>query len=164
MSSIAELISREAVIHLAAAVSEVFPLFEPLNEKLWVDEWNPRILYPATGRATEGMVFTTKPRFAGEADYAWILTRLDPFIHLVQYTVYVPERIWFIKVHCTAAPGGTKATISYSYLGLTPEGHKTNQVALEQMFANELRDWEAALNGYLDRCNRLQPGQSKLTS
>lgn len=149
MSIEPQLVTREATIELAARISRVFPLFEPLNEKLWIESWDPRIIYPSSGHATEDMIFITKPRFEGEPDYRWVLTRLDRSDYRIHYTVSTAERIWFIKVWCASEGNATRATIRYSYIGLTPDGHSRNLQAMEQIFRENLRDWERGLNSYL---------------
>ena len=149
MSIEPQLVTREATIEIEAGISRVFPLFEPLNEKLWIESWDPRIIYPSSGQATEDMIFTTKPRFEGEPDYRWVLTRLDRTEHRIHYTVSTLERIWFIKIRCTPESKTTRATIRYSWVGLTPEGHVKNLQAMEQIFRDNLRDWERGLNTYL---------------
>lgn len=52
-------LSRAHHIDLAAPPAEVFPLFTPAGEKLWIREWDPRYLHPASGETRQGMVFTT---------------------------------------------------------------------------------------------------------
>ena len=139
---------RESAIQINADVSYVFPLFEPLNEKLWVDNRDSQVVYPPGGEAVEDMVFITKPRFDGESDDKWILTRLDRREHRVHYTFTTSARIWFVKVYCIAEASTTKATIRYQYIGLTVEGQSRNLQVIQQIFKDDLRDWERALNNY----------------
>jgi hypothetical protein len=149
MSVEPQLVTREASIEIEAPISRVFPLFEPLNEKRWIESWDPHIIYPSSGQAMEDMIFTTKPRFEGEPEYRWVLTRLDRDAYRIHYTVSTLERIWFIKIRCTAEARTTRATIRYSYIGLTSEGHNKNLQAMEQIYRDNLRDWERGLNSYL---------------
>ncbi len=44
---------------MPAPPNQVFPLFTPTGEKLWVDGWDPEAVYPESGATEEGMVFKT---------------------------------------------------------------------------------------------------------
>jgi hypothetical protein len=59
-------------------------------------------------------------------------------------------------VSCVAQGSNTNATISYTYTGLTEKGNLKNEVALNDMFASELKDWEAAINHYLETGTQLR--------
>lgn len=52
-------VQRSHTIVLNGVPEVVFPLFTPAGEKLWVDDWDPVYLYPASGETQEGMVFST---------------------------------------------------------------------------------------------------------
>jgi hypothetical protein len=52
-------LERRHSIVLAGPINRVFPLFTPVGETLWVDDWNPDFLHPVNGETCEGMVFRT---------------------------------------------------------------------------------------------------------
>jgi hypothetical protein len=56
---VAQHITQSHTIHLPAHLYRVFPLFEPLGEKLWAEGWDPTMLYPSTGEVAVGTIFTT---------------------------------------------------------------------------------------------------------
>jgi hypothetical protein len=142
-------IRNTATILLSADVQTVFPLFGPVREQEWTPEWEPEILY-GYSEVEEQMIFRTNARYEGENFYQWIVSAYKPAQHLVEYTVSAPDRVWFIKVECKAhGQKMTLATVTYTYIGLSEEGHKRNRDAMEKMFAHNLEDWEHALNHYL---------------
>ncbi|GHO71298.1 hypothetical protein KSC_101900 [Ktedonobacter sp. SOSP1-52] len=57
---IAQRVTRSHTIYLPAAPHKVFPLFSPLGEKHWAHDWDPEMLYPSSGGAQVGTVFTTQ--------------------------------------------------------------------------------------------------------
>ncbi|MBI1766917.1 MAG: hypothetical protein HYR67_00920, partial [Bacteroidetes bacterium] len=40
--------------------------------------------------------------------------------------------------------------ITYTYIGLNNEGNALNATALEKMYAHDLKDWEKAINYFLE--------------
>ncbi len=153
----AERFSDEATILLKGKVENVFPLFGPIREKEWAHGWNPEIVFSTSGIVEEQMIFKSPSRFENEPPYLWIVTKYFPEQYLIEYTVTAPERIWLIRVRCSAQDDLTSATISYSFTGLTPRGNQRNKIALEQMYSNRLKDWEEAINHYLNTGTILTP-------
>jgi hypothetical protein len=146
----AERLSRTATIVLHGAVDKVFPLFGAIEERKWANGWNPAILFPKSEQIEEGMVFTTQAHGHGEDKYAWIVSRYQVENHVVEYIVSTANRYWVITIQCVASSKDhTKATISYTYTGLTDLGNEINRHAIEKMFERDLEDWEEAINHYL---------------
>jgi hypothetical protein len=147
----AERLSRTATITLHGAVDKVFPLFGAIEEKRWADGWNPSMLYPKSEQIEVGMVFTTEGHVHGEGRYAWIVSRYQIESYVVEYIVSTANRYWVITIQCVASSKDrTKATVSYTYTGLTPLGNEINRHAIKKMFERELEDWEEAINHYLE--------------
>lgn len=91
-------ISRTRTIALNAPLEKVFPLFGPIREKEWAADWEPRILYSATGFVEEHMVFKTRPRHSREPDFTWTVSKYHPDQALIEYTVFTSERLWWITI------------------------------------------------------------------
>lgn len=151
--------SRTSIITLNAPLREVFPLFGPIREREWAAGWDPQILYSTTGLVEEHMVFKTPSHHGhGEPDYIWTVSKYLPDQALIEYTVFTPERLWWITIRCWEdIPNQiTKAEITYTYIGLTNKGNAINEKALQLMYARDLRDWEEAINYYLKTGKRLE--------
>ena len=142
--------TRSAVIVLHGTVENVFRLFGPVREKLWAEGWDPEIL-AGDGEVEEHMVFRTSPRYPDERHYLWIVSKYHPEKFFIEYTVVTSERVWFVTVSCAGSKGETHATISYSYSAWSSAAIQRNKDAARQMFAHELKDWEAAINEYLGK-------------
>lgn len=144
-------IRDEATIQLNGPIEKVFPLFGPIKEMDWAPGWNPEIVYSATKVVEEHMIFRTKGRFDSEPFYTWIITQYFPTQYLIEYTVSTSERIWFIRVQCKANTAQrTTATISYTFTALTDRGNELNRISLSQMFERRLKDWEEAINHFIN--------------
>jgi hypothetical protein len=147
----AERLSRTATIILNGAVEKVFPLFGAIEEKKWADGWNPSVLYPKSEQIEEGMVFTTQGHGHGEDRFAWIVSRHQVEEHLIEYVVSTANRYWVIDIQCAApSKDHTKATVRYTYTGLTVLGNEINSHAIKKMFERDLEDWAEAINHYLE--------------
>lgn len=145
----AERISRTASFLVKEDVKKVFPLFGPVREMEWAEGWEPQIVFSETMDVETKMIFQTAERFENEGKYTWVISQYFPERYLIEYTVSTPERIWFITVQCAENGEQTHVTVTYTFTGLTEKGHELNKQALEKMYAENLKDWEAAINYYL---------------
>ncbi|NCQ11204.1 MAG: hypothetical protein GW809_03450 [Bacteroidetes bacterium] len=151
-----ERISKTAIIVLNGSIENVFPLFEPYEEKKWAEGWNPIPIYSLENKIEEGTTFKTIRHKQNETDileteFLWIISKFQPENYLIQYLVSTPNRYWTVTIQCQSiANNKTKASITYTYTGLNNIGNEANKVALEKMYKNDLKDWEEAINYYLD--------------
>ena len=147
---------RTATIHIEGPVAEVFPLFGPVREKDWAHGWNPTILYPKDSLVAKHMVFQTHGGLHGSTEtYTWTIVNYNPADGQIEYLVSASDRLWFITISCAAINNSTAATITYSYTGFTGEANNKNESTITKMFANDLKDWEKAINHYLKTGTRL---------
>jgi hypothetical protein len=145
-------VSSTGIITLDSPLREVFPLFGPIREREWAVGWDPQILYSTTDLVEEHMVFKTPSHHGhGEPDCTWTVSKYVPDQGLIEYTVFTPERLWWITIQCCEdIPNQTtEAEITYTYTGLTDKGNAINEKALQLTYAHDLRDWEEAINHYL---------------
>jgi hypothetical protein len=143
-------ITRTSTITLHGPVAAVFPLFNPVREAEWAPEWAPRFVGGPPQVIAEHLVFITPAHGPDEPDYVWTLSKYAPEQTELEYTVFTPERVWWVTIHCRALDERiTAAEITYTYCGLTDHGRARNAQALAAMFAHDLRDWQQAINHYL---------------
>lgn len=146
-------ISRTSVICLQAPLRTVFPLFGPIKEKEWAEEWNPEIIYTTTNLIEEHMVFKTKSKLENikGLKYIWTVSKYLPEHAFIEYTVFTPERLWWITIQCLEDSSNqtTEAKITYTFTGLTEDGNTFNEKFLQLIFAHDLKDWEESINHYL---------------
>jgi hypothetical protein len=150
-----ERISKCSTIELHGPATKVFPLFGPVLEKQWAEGWDPEIIYPTTGVVGKHMIFQTKAHHQTENVFTWVVTDCQPEKYFIEYTVSTAQRIWFIHVQCEAVQSKTITRICYTYTGFTTLGNAINQTAIKKIFANNLKDWEEAINYYLKNGRQL---------
>jgi hypothetical protein len=143
--------TRAATIRLAAPPDLVFPLFTPLGEKLWVEGWDPLIIYPPDGHAENGAVFTTHGH--DDSDTVWVMTQFEPDRHQATYVrVSQHSHVATIAVQCVAeGTANTSATLTYTFTGLTAHGNEYVDTFSEQHYHEWLQQWELAINHYLEQ-------------
>jgi hypothetical protein len=140
---------RSATIELAAAPQMVFPLFEPLGERTWAEGWEPEMLYPPSGGAEEGMVFSTRQHSA--APTIWAIVRYEPERHAICYLRVAPDsHVADMRVVCTSSGDDrTHAAITYVFTGLSEAGNAYVATFTEEHYQHWMRSWETAINHYL---------------
>jgi len=152
MSFVPQRISRSATITVGAPLDEAFALFGPVREKDWADGWDPQLIDPVREIIEERLVFTTQSHFGqSEPDDVWIVSTYSIGDSFIEYTVFAHERVQWIEVLCEETGSGeaTRAEITYTFLGLTERGNSQSREALDRIFAQDLRDWEEAINHHL---------------
>lgn len=142
-------VEKSASFKVNTSVEKAFPLFGPIREREWTAGWEPQIIYSSGAEVEEHMVFKTTARHQGEDEYLWVITQFRPKDFFVEYMVSTSQRIWFIAVKCRPHGQSTNVTVTYSFTGLTAEGNSMNELALHNMYANNLKDWEEDINYYL---------------
>lgn len=125
---------------VAAEVADVFPLFSPEGEKLWVPGWDPEFLDPPEPGWERGQIFRTREE-TGEA--VWIVTRLDRAEHRAEYHRVEPGRyVARVTVDCRPLPDRrTEASIGYSYVGLSESGNREIAAMTEHAYDAKLSRW-----------------------
>ena len=131
-------------------MQQVFPLFGPWDERKWVHGWHPIPIYPADELFEEGVTFKTEGKNEDEPFYYWRLVRLDRDHHRVQYVVTTANRQWSIDVSCLSIGDTVEVEVTYAFTPFNEKGAEYNQKALDDMYANDMKDWEKAVNHYLE--------------
>ena len=159
----AERVSQSTTLNIEGRIEDVFPLFGPVREKDWAYGWDPEILYSTSALIEEGMIFRTRAHDVSDRDYLWAVTRFDAANYAIVYTVTASERIWFISVQCYDKAMATEVEVRYIYTAFTSEASARNREALKKMFADDLRDWETAINYYLKNGKVLKPDDTEFS-
>lgn len=156
MSFVARHIQHTQIIQLAAPPSRVFRLFEPLPERAWAEGWEPLMLYPLTGAAEVGTVFTSS--HPGEPDTIWAISAYDKARFHIAYVRVTPgSRVAFVDIQCAERESGTtSATISYTFTALSEAGNAYLEQHTPEHYHHYIAQWERAINYYLQHGKRLQ--------
>ncbi len=129
--------------------AEVFPLFSPLGEKLWVPGWSPELLHPPGVEWAEGQVFRTREETGEEV--VWIVTRLELDACRVEYRRVVPGRyVATVDVRCRAAGArGTEVEVDYAYVGLAEAGNRDIETMSQRDYDEKMARWKRWIEDHL---------------
>jgi hypothetical protein len=135
---------------VAGPVEQVFELFSPLGEKLWVPEWNPELLHPPDTSWARGLIFRTQEE-KGEA--VWVVTALEREAHEVEYhRVESGRYVARVRVACRAAADGqTQVATTYVFVGLSPEGNAEIGLMTNELYVEKMKRWERWISESLAR-------------
>lgn len=133
-----------------APVGDVFELFSPLGEKLWVPGWDPELLHPPGAHWERGLVFRTQEA-VGEA--VWVVTVLDRERHEVEYFRVEPGRyVARVRVHCQSRLlQQTEVGVAYTFVGLSDAGNREIAEMSGAAYEQKMRRWQGWIADYLSR-------------
>lgn len=146
---VAQHITRTHTIHLPAVPEQVFPLFSPLGEKHWAQDWNPEMLHPSSGVAELGTVFTTQ--HANQLAKTWTIVAYAQEQAQISYVNVLPDsHLSRIDVRCEPAGARTTvARITYTLTALTERGNHYLAEFTEEHYQSYISSWETAITHYL---------------
>jgi hypothetical protein len=129
----------------------VFSLLCPVREAEWLPRWKYRLVCSQSGVAELGCVFTT-PNDDG-SETIWVITRHDPINFEIEFAWVCPQLL-ATRLEISLTPGGpdrTHSRIRYTYTALSPAGEREIERMDSKWFEHRMRDWETAINHYLDK-------------
>jgi hypothetical protein len=143
-------IRLSATLTLGGPVADVFELFSPLGEKLWVPGWDPELLHPHGVAWATGQIFRTREELG---DAVWVVTRLDRAAHAVEYhRVEAGRYVARVEVRCAAASDRTtEATTTYEFVGLSERGNADIAVMTDEAYAEKMARWKGWIDAALAR-------------
>jgi hypothetical protein len=146
---IAQQVTRSHEIHLPAALHQVFPLFEPLGEKHWAADWEPEMLYPSSGEAAVGTIFTTQ--HTDEPVKVWTIIAYErEQAHVTYFNVLPGSHTSWIDVRCASTGTQTStAHITYTLTALTPQGNTYLAAFTKEHYQTWIASWQTAISHYL---------------
>ena len=142
-------IEHTKAFDMACPVAELFPLFSPEGETLWVPGWNYENPMETTVLC-EDYVFLTRTQDHGSTKAIWMVKRYDPAAYRVEfYRIEPDQKVGTVKVRCTALDDErTRVEVTYKYQALSRAGEgfiSEFSVAAYDKFINE---WQTLLTNY----------------
>ena len=133
----------------------VFPLLCPVREAEWLDGWDYKMIYSASGLVEEGAVFSTSN--PGEEDTIWVVTRHDPTARRVEFARFTPHSRTCYLTIAVSALGADRShvDVSYSYTSIAPAGNRFLERWSESAFLDAVVFWERSMNHFLKTGEKL---------
>jgi hypothetical protein len=144
---VARQVTRSYTIRADGQLDEVFSLFDPIGERKWAEDWNPTIIFPASGIA-QGAIFVTGK---DGSESIWVITKFDKENCNIVYTSVTPNsRVSLIDILCE--PNGanrTRARVTYTITALSENGNRYIDSFSKEHYDKWMTHWETAINHYL---------------
>lgn len=127
---------------------EIMPLYCPIRELDWCENWNPKIVYSNSGLVEKDCIFITPH---GESDMVWIVTDYDTKKGHVEMFYHVPDvLVTKLEIQVTAiTENKTKVVLTYSKTSLSELGDKIINEFTKKEYDIMMNSWEQAMNHYL---------------
>lgn len=127
---------------------EIFGLFSPEGERLWVPGWNPELLYPHGVAWAKGQIFRTQE---GKGEAVWIVTALDRDRGHAEYHRVEPGRyVARVRVQCSAGEAGdVSVSVAYKFIGLSASGNGEIAAMEPGAYAEKMARWKGWIDAYL---------------
>ncbi|MBS1174317.1 MAG: hypothetical protein H6R05_448 [Burkholderiaceae bacterium] len=111
---------------LPQPIDQLFPLFSPEGEKLWVPDWDYVGIVDAHPLAEDGVFLTQNHDHSDNAglDAVWLVKKYDAANHVVQFYKIEPSlKVGLITVACVALSSSeTRTNVTYRYTALSETG------------------------------------------
>ena len=134
---------------LNGTIKEIMPLYCPVRELDWVEDWNPKVVYSNSGVVEEDGIFITSH---GKDDVVWIVTDFDVENGHVKMYYHVPNvLVTKLEIHVSSiTENETKALLTYSKTSLSEIGDKVLEDFIKENYDIMMDSWEKAMNHYLE--------------
>ncbi|MCQ3932713.1 MAG: SRPBCC family protein [Chloroflexi bacterium] len=145
----AQRISHSHTLEFTAFIEQVFPLFTPVKEKLWLAQWQFTPIYHTTKSLEEaGAVFKTQ--HGDQSEEFWVMADYDPQQHRVQYVRFLPDLLLTtIDIQCLAMGDKTRVTVTYTRTGLSEAGNAKLASITAESYREQMAFWQHAIEHYL---------------
>ncbi len=142
-------VKHTAAFEIAQPANELFPLFSPEGEKLWVPGWDYENVMGSTD-IHDNYVFLTKSHDHASTEAIWLVSKYDPKGHYIQLYKVEPEyKVGIIEVRCVQLSNtNTKVLVTYEYIGLSDKGNQFIGRFTSSEFKIFIAEWEDLLITY----------------
>ncbi len=129
-------------------IEEIIPLYCPVRELDWCENWNPKLVYSNSGLVEKDCIFITPQ---GKTDIVWIVTDYDTKKGHVEMFYHVPGvLVTKLEIQVTAiTENKTKAILTYSKTSLSNLGDEILDEFTKKEYDIMMDSWEKAMNHYL---------------
>ena len=137
---------RTNSFEISVPVGDLFPLFSPEGEKLWVPGWDYQNVMGTT-ELSEDYVFLTTTHDHNAKRAIWIVKSFDPDLYSVQfYRVEPEEKVGVVSVVCTELESAkTRVQVTYKYTALSAAGEKFIAEFSAERYAAFIDEWRVLL-------------------
>jgi hypothetical protein len=134
-------VCRTGGFDLGCDVDTAFPLFSPEGERGWVDDWDPRPIFPDQIAFSRDTVFRQR---MGAEEALWTVVDVDWHAHRVEYVRFAPashSAHIIVKLE-PAEAGGTHVIVSYAVTVFAADQTRLPDLFSEDGYAAKMQNWK----------------------
>jgi len=134
---------------IKGTILEIMPLYCPVRELDWCENWNPKVVYSNSGFVEKDCIFITSH---GDDDIVWIVTDYNIEKGHVEMLYHVPG-VLVTKLEIQVTPlddEKTKVVLTYSKTSLSEIGDKILEEFTKEDYDIMMDSWGKAMNHYLE--------------
>jgi hypothetical protein len=144
----AQQVTRSGGFDLPCPADVAFPLFSPDGERGWIQEWDPRPIFPATIEFRPDTVFR---QGQGDASAIWTIVDVDWTRHRAEYVRVAPASHaahLVVKVD-PAGCEGCRVNIEYKVTAFAAHGFCLLETFSESAYETRMQNWQRQIEEYL---------------
>ena len=134
---------------IKGTIEDIMPLYCPVREVDWCENWNPKAVYSNSGVVEKDCIFITS---GGKKNIVWVATDYNIEKGHVEMFYHIPEvLVTKLEIQVTAiSEATTKAVLTYSKTSLGKMGDKILDEFTNEDYDIMMDSWEKAMNHYLE--------------
>lgn len=133
------------------SAEDLFPLFGPEGEKLWMPGWDYENIMGTTD-LHEDYIFLAAGHNPWSTKELWLVKKFDPSSYFVQCYKVVPyDTVTVVSVQCKPiTEESTEVEISNEFFGLSEKGDDFVNGRTAEAFEGFMSKWKVWLEGYFE--------------
>jgi hypothetical protein len=146
----AQQVTRTRGFDLDCDADTAFPLFSPQGEREWIQEWDPRPVFPDTIAFRKGTVF----RQGTGAEHAlWTIVDADCQQHRAEYVRVAPASHTAHIVVRVDAKGAkcSHVVVSYTITAWGEHAGSLLEAFSENAYATKMRNWQRMIGEWIGK-------------
>jgi hypothetical protein len=140
-------IKNKTGFQINQSAGELFPLFSPEGEKLWIPGFDYENIMGSTEMHEDYIFFTH-----GHPYDIWLVKRYEPSSYFIQFYWVEPFNVVsIVTVQCKPISAAmTEVEVSYDHVGLSEEGEDLINGRTKERFEAFMGNWKIWLEGYFE--------------
>ena len=145
-------VQHTAGFDIPRPIEELFPLFSPEGEKLWVPHWHYENIMGTT-ELSEDYVFLTRDHDHAATTAIWLVKRYIPEEGFIQYYRVEPDdKVGVVTVQCSSkGAGATHVEVTYRYIPLSKRGRDFIDGFTREAYEEFIDEWRQLLLHYFHK-------------
>ena len=134
---------------IRGSIKQIFPLYCPVKELLWTENWNPDVVFSNSGLVEQNAIFTSKD---GDRKAIWCVTTYDIDKGHVEMIKIIPDySVSKLEIKVESIKQKTTGVfITYTITSLSEEGDNIFKGFTKENYDISMQAWEKAMNHYIE--------------